>query len=68
MLKTILKSGVLENNVCEYKPELLKTTVISRLKAYKTNNILEIRLNSALITSTYNCLFVKELNIDRLAL
>jgi hypothetical protein len=68
MLKTILKSNVLEGNVCKYKSEFLKTTVTSYLKAYKTNNILEIRSNSALIISIYNCSFVKKLNISKLAL
>jgi hypothetical protein len=67
MLKTVLKSSVLESNVCKYKSKFLKTTVTSCLKAYKTNNILKVRLNSAFITGIYDCLFVKKLNINKLA-
>jgi hypothetical protein len=68
MLKTVLESGVLESNVCEYKSGLPKTIVTFCSKAYKTDNILEVRSNSALIADTYDCSFVKELNTDRLAL
>jgi hypothetical protein len=68
MLKTTSESSILESDVCKYKSGLLKTTVTSYLKAYKTNNISEIRSNSASITNTYNCLFVKEFNVSRLAL
>jgi hypothetical protein len=68
MLKTVLKSNVLKDNVCEYKSELSKTTAAFCLKACKTDDILEVRSNLAFITSTYNCLFVKKLNVSRLAL
>jgi hypothetical protein len=68
MLKTVLESDILKNNVCKCKSGLLETTITSCLEAYKTNNILEIRSNSAFITSIYNCLFVKKLNTGRLAL
>jgi hypothetical protein len=68
MLKTVLKSGVLEDNVCECESGLPETTVTFCLKAYKTDNISEVRSNSGLIISTYNCSFVKELNIGKLAL
>jgi hypothetical protein len=68
MLKTVLKSDVLESNVCECESGFLKTTATSCLKAYKTNDILEVRLNSAFIISTCDCLFIKELNTDKLAL
>jgi hypothetical protein len=68
MLKTVLKNNVSEGNVCEYKSRLLETTITSCSKAYKTNNISEVRSNSALITGTCDCSFVKELNISKLAL
>jgi hypothetical protein len=68
MLKTVLKSGVLKGDVCEYKSGFLETTITSCLKAYKTDDILKIRLNSAFIISIYDCSFVKKLNIGRLAL
>jgi hypothetical protein len=68
MLKTVLKSGVLEGDVCEYKPELSKTTATFCLKAYKTGDILGVRSNSALIAGICDCLFVKELNVGKLAL
>jgi hypothetical protein len=68
MLKTVLKSNVLKGNACEYKSELSETTATSYLKACKTDNILKTRSNSAFIVSTYNCLFIKELNADKLAL
>jgi uncharacterized membrane protein YesL len=68
MLKSILKSNVLKGNVYECESELLKTTVTSYLKAYKTDNILGVRLNLAFIISIYNYLFVKELNTGKLAL
>jgi hypothetical protein len=67
MLKTVLKSNVLKNNVCKYKSRFLKTTVTSCSKAYKINDILKIRSNLAFIISIYNCSFVKELNTDKLA-
>jgi hypothetical protein len=68
MLKTVLESSVLKGNVCKYKSGLLKTTITSCLEAYKTDDILEVRSNSAFITSTYNCLFVKKLNVGKLTL
>jgi hypothetical protein len=68
MLKTVLESNVLKGNVCEYKSRLLKTTITSCLKAYKTNDILEIRSNSAFIAGIYDYLFIKELNTDKLTL
>jgi hypothetical protein len=67
MLKTILKSDVLKDNICEYKLKFLKTTIISCLKACKTDNILKVRLNSAFIANIYNYLFIKKLNTDKLA-
>jgi hypothetical protein len=68
MLKTVLKSSVLKDNVCKYKSEFSETIVTSCLKTYKTDNILIVRLNSAFIAGIYNCLFVKKLNIGKLAL
>jgi hypothetical protein len=68
MLKTILKSNVLKDNICEYKLGLPETTATFYLKAYKTDDILGVRSNLALIVSIYNCLFVKKLNVDKLAL
>jgi hypothetical protein len=68
MLKTVLKSNVLEGDVYEYESELSETTVTSCLKGCKTNNILKVRSNSAPIAGICDCLFVKELNTDRLAL
>jgi hypothetical protein len=68
MLKTVLESGVLEGDVCEYKSELPETTATSCSEACKTDDILGVRSNSALITGICDCSFVKELNAGRLAL
>jgi hypothetical protein len=68
MLKTVLKSNVLKGDVYEYKSGLLKTIITFCSEAYKTDDILGVRSNSAFIADIYNCLFIKELNVSRLAL
>jgi hypothetical protein len=68
MLKNALESDVSEGNVCEYESGLPETITTSCLKAYKTDDISEVRSNSASIAGTCDCSFVKELNAGKLAL